>query len=106
LLRSAILKNESYTVSALNSVSMVLTWPSLLCEYGKLLIFPIGLSEFYNLAPLTSWSIGGFLLPLLFIVAIAVLLSWWSWRFGGKFVAFGAIWIVLWLAPGLYILAF
>jgi len=105
LLRSAILKNESYTVSALNSVSMVLTWPSLLCEYGKLLIFPIGLSEFYNLAPLTSWSIGGFLLPLLFIVAIAVLLSWWSRRLGGKFVAFGAIWIVLWLAPVLYIRA-
>jgi protein O-mannosyl-transferase len=106
LLRSAILKNESYTVSAVSYLSMVMTWPSLLCVYARLLIFPVGLSEFYTFAPVTSWSVRACLLPLLFLSAIVSLLTLWWRKSGLKLVAFGSIWTILWLVPVLYIRAF
>src|SRR5437868_1513928 len=74
LLRWLILKHESYTLAPLSLKTMVLTWPSLLCRYLKLLIFPVGLSEFYDFSPLSSWSFRDFLLSALLILVVLLLL--------------------------------
>lgn len=105
LLRTLVLKNESYTLPPVSLGAMVLTWPLLLWRYLKLLVFPIGLSEFYEFTSVNSLSFRDVLLPLLFLFIVVVLLVWCWQRSHLKLIPMASIWILLWLAPVMYIRA-
>ena len=106
LVRSMILKGENYTLTSLSVLSMVLTWPDLLCNYLRLLIWPDGLSEFYDFTPVTPGDLRRILLPSLLILTVAFLLFWTWQKSRLKSIPIGSIWIVLWVGPAWYIRAF
>jgi tetratricopeptide (TPR) repeat protein len=85
---------------------MVLSWPALLCSYLRLLIWPVGLSEFYDFSPVIAWDLRRVVIPSLLILSLTGLLlfTWKKSHF--KSIPFGSMWIVLWLGPAWYIRTF
>lgn len=75
----------------------LLTAPSLLWFYIKLLVWPIGLSAFYDVPYVTSISVSHFVLPAIGVLAVAVAL--WVWSRGSRVVAFASVLMFLPILP-------
>jgi tetratricopeptide (TPR) repeat protein len=90
----------------MSTASTVMTWPSLLCFYLRLLVYPVGLSEFYDVPYVTAPTLSGFILPALAILVVATGLWMWARRSGSPAVGFAVAWLVLPILPLLYIPAF
>ncbi len=97
LARTIALKGLGHTVTPLSLSTIVLTWPSLLWTYLKMLVWPVGLSVFYDAPYVTKPGIGSFALPLLAIAVVAGLL--WMWSRKAKAVAFISALLALPLLP-------
>ncbi len=95
--RTIVLKGLGHTITPLSLTTIVLTWPSLLWTYVKLLIWPFGLSIFYDTPYVTSPGVGNLVLPLLAIAVVAGLL--WVWSRRDKVVAFASAMLVLPMLP-------
>jgi tetratricopeptide (TPR) repeat protein len=104
IIRFLALKGLGHAITPLSLKTIVFTWPSLLLFYARSLVWPVGLSAFYNTPYVTSISLTGFILPALAITIIALVLYGWSRR--SRLVAFFSLWIVLPLLPLMNISAF
>jgi len=73
--------------------TMVMTWPSLLWFYVKLLIWPAGLCPFYALKYVIQPDIQNCGLPAIMVGAVAAGLGWLGWR--SRKAALAASWLAL-----------
>ena len=95
--RAVVLKGLGHAITPLPLLTIVLTWPSLLWTYLKLIVWPVGLSAFYDTPYVTTPGIGNLVLPLLAITTVAGLL--WMWSRKSKVVAFASALLVVPLLP-------
>lgn len=108
LLRTLAVPTTS-TTRSVSWLTTVLSVPSLLGFYAGKLILPIGLSISYDVKAVTTFTIHGVLVPL---IGVAAAIAAWQflWKrapFGWpiRFVAFSLVWMLVTLAPALYIRA-
>ncbi|MDX6384004.1 MAG: protein O-mannosyl-transferase, partial [Blastocatellia bacterium] len=104
IVRYLALKGLSHTLTPLTWKTKILTWPSLLFFYLKSLIWPIGLSAFYDTPYVTTVGFRSFILPLLAILCAGVVLYLWARR--SRLAAFFSIWMILPVLPLLNISIF
>ena len=95
--RTYALKGFSHVMTPLPVATVIYTWPSLLWFWIKHLVWPVGLSTFYDITSVTLPSFANFTLPALGVLGVAVALFWGatrSWE-----VARASLWIVFPLMP-------
>ena len=110
IVRAAALKGLAHALTPLPLGTMVFTWPSLLWFYLKLLVWPVGVSPFYDMPYVTLPGFSNCLLPAGAVVAAAILLWAWSRKAGegtasggrleeSRAVAFASLWLLLPFIP-------
>jgi tetratricopeptide (TPR) repeat protein len=104
IIRFVALKGLGHSITPLARKTIILTWPSILLFYAKSLVWPIGLSAFYDTPYVVSSSLRQFILPLLAILLICIALYLCSRR--SRLVCFFSLWMVLPLLPLLNISVF
>jgi len=105
--RQIVLHGFSHTASNLTVTQMVLTWPKILGFYLRQLIFPYSISPYYDMAPVSTASSLGFLLPLALLIALALAFAWALWRSKRRAVLVNILaWTLLPILPVLYVLVF
>ena len=77
--------------------TIILTLPSLLWFYLKLMIWPIGLSAFYDTTYTTSAGLSNFILPAMAVASAGFAL--WLWSRKSRIAAFACAWLVLPIIP-------
>jgi Tfp pilus assembly protein PilF len=110
VIRTIVLGGLLHTASRLSWMTRLLTVPSLLWGYLKLLVWPVGLSEFYDTPYVKSPGLVSFLLPLMAVV-FAVTALWWAIKRvknerDRRILAFACAWIVIPILPVLNIATF
>ena len=103
-IRSVVLGGFRVLTIPLQWSTMILTEPSVLFRYIRLLVWPVGLSPFYDLPYTTQPSFSSFILPTMIVIFAALALYFWSRR--SRSVAFASVWIVALLLPVLNLRAF
>lgn len=88
-----------HVVDPLDRRTNLLTIPSILWFYLKMLFVPIGLSGFYDTPYVTSPNLHQFWLPLLGISVFAAALFYWWWKTREPLIAFASVLLVLPLGP-------
>ena len=82
--RHAVLKAFGHAVVALPWYAVPLTWPELLWFYARKLVWPAGLSPFYDTPYVTRADVEHFWTPLAAVLAVAVLVWLCVRRLGGE----------------------
>jgi tetratricopeptide (TPR) repeat protein len=82
---------------------MALTLPYVLAFYLKQLVFPLGLTGLYYTPYVTTQILGRVVLPVVIISAVAGLIYFWARKTGDWVVAFAGCWLLVGLAPALYL---
>ena len=87
------LKGFSHTVTPLSFTQLVITWPSLIEFWIRHLVWPVGLSTFYNLPAVVYPTLENFTFPAIFDlgVGLGVLACLW----GSRRPTFFVVWLVL-----------
>ena len=108
LARSLALPGMVRTITPISVKTMILTWPSLLWFYLKLLVYPASLSPFYDARYVTRPGLQDFVLPLAEVLAAAGLLWFWARRSPARSrtISYACALLVLPLLPALYIRVF
>jgi protein O-mannosyl-transferase len=113
--RWAVLKGVVAATAPVDLQTLVLTLPSLILFYGRLLVWPAGLSPFYDTPLVTQPGAANFVIPLLVIVAVgiaAALLLRYAWKAAngvesdeaeGRLAILACVWMVVFLLPALYL---
>lgn len=84
--------------------TIFLTLPGLLLFYLRLVVWPVGLSLFYDRGFVQHMTLGGFVLPLLLLVLLAVVLvAFFRRNAQRKEAAFSAAFALLLLCPALWV---
>ena len=91
------LKGFSHAVTPLSGEQLVFTWPSLICFWIRHLIWPVGLSTFYNFPAVVHPTLKNFTLPGMFDVCVGGALLVGVRR--SRTAAFSAAWLVLPFIP-------
>jgi len=91
------LKALSHAVTPLNLSQLAFTWPSLIWFWIRHLIWPVGLSTFYDFPAVLHPTLRNFTFPLIFDVCVAAGLLGVVRR--SRSAAFSAVWLVLPLIP-------
>jgi protein O-mannosyl-transferase len=97
--RGLALNGLFHPVTPLDRTTILLTIPSVLWFYVKLLFVPIGLSAFYDTPYVRSANLHQFWLPLFGVMAFALVLFAWWWKTRDRLVAFASALLVLPLLP-------
>jgi tetratricopeptide (TPR) repeat protein len=95
--RSIALEGFGHPLTKLPFSTILLTWPSILWFYIQLLIWPVGLSAFYDTPYVTSPGFANFYLPAIIVVIVAVALWWASRR--SPVIKFATLWLILPMLP-------
>jgi tetratricopeptide (TPR) repeat protein len=104
-LRIWALKGFAHTVTPLTLRTELLTLPSVLLFYMRLLVWPFGLSCYYDKGYVSVLAFRGFVLPLIVILlALAALALWYRWtrrqsREESRTLVFAGFWMALAIAP-------
>ncbi len=104
-LRIRALKGFAHVVMPLSLSKEILTIPSVLLFYLRLLIWPSRLSCYYDTPYISTPSWQGFVLPAALLAVVAAALAFWYVRTRrstpreARAVAFGSLWTVLTLLP-------
>ena len=93
------LRGLFHPVTPLEPKTKLLTIPSVLWFYVKLLFAPFGLSAFYDTPYVYSPSISQFWLPLVGVAVFAAVLFYWWWKTRDRLVAFASVLLFLPLLP-------
>lgn len=99
------LKGFSHVVTTLSQAQEIFTLPSVLLFYLRLLVWPAGLSCYYDTPYISSLSLLGFVAPAAGLLLVAVALAFWhSWTRRdsaeeAKAMAFACLWMALTLLP-------
>ncbi len=110
LARATALQGLSHTVTPLRFSTIVFTWPSLIWFYIKLLIWPSGLSAFYDTPYVTRPGMNNVVLPALAVASTAFIIWVWARKTPSapssespgtrsRVVAFSSAWLVLPVLP-------
>lgn len=102
--RAVVLKGLAHTSTHLSLATTLLTWPALLWFYVKLLIWPMGLSVFYDTPYVTAFGLRNFVVPLVALAVIGLLL--WRWSRRAPIVRIAIAWLVLPILPVMNIAVF
>lgn len=95
--RASALKGMGASLTPLPLSTVLLTLPSVLWTYIRLLVWPIGLSAFYDVHYVTGPGVSTFVLPLLAVIAIGIALFLWSRT--SRVVAFASVWLLVSIIP-------
>lgn len=98
------LKGFSHLLTPLPLSTVVCTWPAFMWFWIKHLVWPVGLSTFYDLPSVTHPDFWNFTMPAIGAVAVALGLVWGAMRFPE--IAFASVWLLLPLIPLLDIRVF
>jgi len=104
-LRIRALKGFAHVVTPLSLSQEVFTIPSVLLFYLRLLVWPFGLSCYYDTPYISSASWHAFVLPAALLAAVVAALAFWYWRMRfdapeeAKAIAFACLWMILTLLP-------
>jgi protein O-mannosyl-transferase len=98
-LRWLALSGLFHAITPLPLLTKLLTIPSVLWFYLKMLFVPVGLGAFYDTPYVTSASLHQFWLPLLGVGLFAGALFYWWWKTRDRLVAFAAVILIVPLAP-------
>jgi tetratricopeptide (TPR) repeat protein len=104
-LRMRALKGFAHVVTPLSLSQEVFTLPSVLLFYLQLLVWPSGLSCYYDMSYVTTPSWHDFVLPAMLMAAVAAALAIWYWRTSlsareeAKAMEFACLWMILTLLP-------
>ncbi len=85
---------------------VILTVPTVLVHYLRLLLIPVGLTGLYFVRYANGPSISEFYVPCLILSVVAALVWYYVRRTGDKVVAFAALWSLATLLPALDFLVF
>jgi tetratricopeptide (TPR) repeat protein len=96
-IRSLALSGLSHAVTPLPTSTILLTWPSLVWFYLKLLFWPVGLSAFYDTPYVAQAGFVNFYLPCVAVITIGIAL--WLWARRSKEVAFATALLILPVLP-------
>ena len=95
--RMYALKGFSHAVTPLSFEQMVFTWPSLICFWIRHLIWPVGLSTFYNFPAVVHPTLKNFTIPGIIDVCVGAALLIGARR--SRLAAFSAVLLALPLIP-------
>jgi Flp pilus assembly protein TadD len=104
-LRIRALKGFAHVVTPLSLSQEVFTIPSVLVFYLRLLVWPSGLSCYYDTPYILTPSWHDFMLPAALLAAVAAALAFWYGRTRrsapeeAKTIAFACLWMILTLLP-------
>lgn len=104
-LRVWALKGFAHTVTPLALSTAILTVPSVVIFYLRLLVWPARLSCYYDTPYVSAPSFRGFALPLVVLVAVVgVLVLWYRWTRRrspeeSRALAFASLWMALAILP-------
>jgi protein O-mannosyl-transferase len=102
--RLAVMKELTSVLTPVPFGVMLLTWPLLIVSYLKHLVWPSGLSLFYDFRLVQSAASQNFLEPGIILLVVGAALLLFAWR--SRFVAFGAALLFLPLLPALNLRTF
>ena len=91
------LKGFSHPITALSTAQLVFTWPSLIAFWIRHLVWPAGLSTFYDFPAVVHPTMKNFVLPAIFDLCVGALLI--VCARSSRSVAFFAVWMALPLVP-------
>lgn len=98
-LRFLALKGMFHPVHPLDLRTDLLTIPSVLWFYLKMLFAPVGLSAFYDTPYVTSPSLRQFWLPFIIVSLAALALFYWWWKTRDRLVALASALLIFPLLP-------
>jgi hypothetical protein len=104
IVRTVALKGFSHPAARISWLTVVLTWPSLLLFYLKLLVWPVGLSPFYGLQFVSHPTLGNTVIPALVLFLVAGGL--WKWASHSRPVALVVPWLIFPVLPVLNVQVF
>jgi protein O-mannosyl-transferase len=104
MVRAAVLKGVEHSLTPLPLLTMIFTLPSLLWFYIKSLVWPAGLSVFYDTPYISEPGLLNFFLPCFAIIAAALAL--WRWSRHSRAVGFASALLALPILPALNISVF
>jgi len=104
LARFHALKGLSHQMTSLPLSVVLYTWPSLLWFWVRHLVWPVGLSTFYDLPSVTHPNFWNFIFPAIAVAIVAAGLLWGALR--SREIAFACLWLVWPLIPILDIRVF
>ena len=78
--RTVALRGFSHPAAQIGWLTVVLTWPSLLLFYLKLLVWPVGLSPFYGLQFVTHPTMRNTFLPVILLLLCGAAIGKWAAR--------------------------
>jgi hypothetical protein len=104
MVRIVALKGFWHPAAQIGWLTVMLTWPSLLVFYAKLLLWPVGLSPFYGLEYVLHPTLRNTIFPamVLFLVAGGL----WKWASRSRPVALAIPWLIVPLLPVLNVQVF
>jgi tetratricopeptide (TPR) repeat protein len=85
---------------------VLLTLPAVLFEYLRLLLAPVGLTGLNYTPYVTELGIRNFCLPVGALIAFVALIRYWARQSGDWVIPFAGLWIIVTLAPVLYLPTF
>jgi hypothetical protein len=97
--RSLALHGVAHKTVDLPAMIALLTIPSTLWVYLRLLLAPVGLSVFYDTPYVTHVSVRYVVLPLFGLATATGLLVWWWRKSRSPIVAFASLWVLLPILP-------
>ena len=109
MIRAVMLKGLSHPLNKLSPLTFLLTWPSVIWFYARQLLWPVGLSGFYDTPYVVKPGLSDFVVPLLAVGSIAVALGMAGWRSTGndrRAIGFAVAWLVLPILPLLNLVGF
>jgi protein O-mannosyl-transferase len=104
IVRFIVLNGLSHKTVILSNTTIIYTAPTILWGYTKLLMWPFGLSAFYDTPYITSPRSMSFLLSTLGIIGLGIGL--WYWSRQNKLIGLASVWLIVPLLPLLNISVF
>ena len=98
------LKGFSHTITPLSITQLIFTWPELIWFWIHHLLWPAGLSTFYDLPAVAHPTLRNFVLPAILDVGVGITLVAWARR--SRVTAFFATWLLVPFIPLLNIQVF
>jgi tetratricopeptide (TPR) repeat protein len=95
--RTLALDGFRHLIADIPIATVLYTWPSLVWFWVRHLVWPAGLSFFYDFPAIQQPTWSNFVVPAIAVAAFSALLAWWTAR--SKQVVFAVAWLVLPLLP-------